>query len=126
YCAFMVGVRILAGMALGAAVLAHKPSVGRVLLLSAYFLTVAVAGHAFPQFSLTASAAAQGAVALWLVRGPGRGWSPAALAAFLSLIGLAVLIRPDHAAIILVLSAPLAAADAWAALRGRLHGNPCP
>ena len=33
YCAFMVGVRILAGVALGAAVLAHKPSVGRVLLL---------------------------------------------------------------------------------------------
>lgn len=119
YALFMTTVRVLAGMAFAAAVLSSKPSALRLLLLIAYFLSVDLVGHVCPQFSLAAAVAVQGAVMLWFCRDRDRPWKPAALAVFLGLVGLGVLIRADHAALIALLAVPLVIADALTRLGGR-------
>jgi hypothetical protein len=111
YALFMLSARVLAGMSLTAAVLPRRPSLMRVALLTAWFVAVEVTAHVCPQFSITAAAATQAAVLLWLSRGRERPWNPATLAAFLGLIGLGVMIRPDHALLIGALTAPLVIAN---------------
>ncbi len=122
YTLFLTLLRILSGVVLGVAILGRRPSAVRAALLTGYFLLVDLPCHVCPQFSLVAAGAAQAAVVLWLSRGPQRPWSGASLATFLGLLALAVMLRPDHAVLIVLLATPLLAVDAMLTLRrGAAH-----
>ncbi len=118
YAWLLFSVRVVAGMAMGAAVLDRKAPPGRAVLLGIYLCTVDLVGHICPQFSLVAATAAQAAILLWLSRSAERPWRPLVLAAFLGLLGVGVAVRSDHAFVIVLLAVPLLVADALAALLG--------
>jgi hypothetical protein len=118
YALFMLGVRLLAGMAIAFAALDRRSTLQQVGLVVIYLLAFDLSGHVCPQFSRTAAAATQGAVLLWFSRRPDRPWNAALAITAAVLLTLGMMIRPDHAMLSLALASPLVCLDVLATLRG--------
>jgi hypothetical protein len=114
YRVLMVGTHLAASMAVAAAALRDGPTLAKLVLLFAYFLAFDFHYYIWPQFTITATVAAEAGVVWWIGQTwDGRRLSPAALAVFLGLMILGASVRYESCALVFILAAPTVIACLW-------------